>query len=170
MKITIVVAMSKNRVIGIDGELPWHLPADLKRFRQITTGHPVIMGRKTFQSIHKRLKSPLPDRTNIVMSKNFDFRPAEDYVFVVQSFSEALKQARKAPGNDEVFIIGGESVFKLAMPYTNKISMTVIYEDFKGDVFFPELESSWRMIDFHLFMPDDKNLYRYAFIEYKRLK
>lgn len=171
MELVIVVAMSKNRVIGVDGKLPWHLPADLKMFRQLTAGHPVIMGRKTFQSICERLGKPLPERTNIVMSKNHDFCPTENCV-VTKTFSEAIEEAQKAPRiRDEAFIIGGESIFKLAMPIVDRMNMTIIYDDFSGDVFFPVLEPScWEIVDLHSFKPDNINRHRYAFIEYKRLK
>src|SRR5690242_6914236 len=110
MKISLVVAMSENRVIGVDNHLPWHIPEDLKRFKKITSGHPIIMGRKTFESIGK----PLPNRTNIIISRNKDYR-AEGTI-TCHSLADAIHWASQAPGNEEIFIIGGGEIFQQALP------------------------------------------------------
>jgi dihydrofolate reductase len=139
MKIAQVVAMSRNRVIGRDNALPWHAPEDLKRFKRLTTGRPVIMGRKTFASIGR----PLPKRLNIVVTRDRDFR-AEG---VVRAFTieEALRLAEESMLGDEAMVIGGAQIFELVMPMTQTIHLTEIELDVDGDTFFPELDPrAWR--------------------------
>lgn len=134
MKISLVVAMSENRVIGVDNHLPWHIPEDLKRFKKITSGHPIIMGRKTYESIGR----PLPNRTNIIISRNKDFR-AEGTI-TCHSLEEAIKWASQASGNDEIFIIGGGEIFKQALPIADRIYLTTVHWPYEGDAFFPEIK------------------------------
>jgi dihydrofolate reductase len=139
MKIAQVVAMSRNRVIGRDNALPWHAPEDLKRFKRLTTGRPVIMGRKTFASIGR----PLPKRLNIVVTRDRDFQ-AEG---VVRAFTieEALRLAEESMLGDEAMVIGGAQIFELVMPMTQTIHLTEIELDVDGDTFFPELDPrAWR--------------------------
>lgn len=124
--------MSENRVIGVNNRLPWNIPEDLKRFKEITTGHPIVMGRKTFESIGR----VLPKRTNIVITRDRTFRVEGGAV--VHSFEEALEWARRAPGAEEVFVIGGSEIFRLALPLAWRIYLTEVRWPFEGDIFFPE--------------------------------
>jgi dihydrofolate reductase len=134
MIISIIAAVSNNNVIGKDNKLPWHLPGDLKRFKELTTGHTIIMGRKTFESIGR----PLPSRRNIVVTRNKDYKA--DGVEIIHSIKEALDLVKN---EDEVFIIGGEEIYKLALPMANKIYLTRINKEYDGDAFFPELGPEW---------------------------
>lgn len=137
MKISLIVAMSENRVIGVDNRLPWSIPEDLKRFKKITSQHPIIMGRKTFESIGR----PLPNRTNIIISRNKEYR-AEGTI-TCKSLEEAIQWARNAPGSEEIFIIGGGEIFKMALPIANRIYLTTVYWPFEGDSFFPEFDTAF---------------------------
>jgi dihydrofolate reductase len=132
--ISFIVAMSENRVIGVDGKLPWHIPEDLKRFKKITGGHPVIMGRKTFDSIGK----PLPNRTNVIITRNKDWRA--EGVVTTHSFHDAVEIANRQPGSEEIFIIGGGEIFKEALAEADKIYLTIVHQKIKGDAFFPEID------------------------------
>ena len=134
--IAAIVAMSRNRVIGADNKLLWHIPEDFKHFRRTTMGKPVIMGRRTYESIGK----PLPGRTNIVISRTPD--SIEGDVFAVATLDDALERARKiaaVEGVDEIFIIGGGQIYAEAMPVTDRIYLTTIDRDYEGDAFFPAL-------------------------------
>lgn len=133
LSITLIVAVAKNRVIGRDNALPWRLPEDLKHFKAITLGHPIIMGRKTWASIGR----PLPGRTNIVVSRSPDRIAPE--VTVVCSLQEAINAAA-ATGTDEVFVIGGAEIYRQALPLAHRLQLTEIDQDYPGDVFFPELD------------------------------
>jgi dihydrofolate reductase len=129
--LSIIAALSKNRVIGINNQLPWKIPEDLKRFKEITMGHPVVMGRKTFESIGK----PLPGRKNIVLTRGeFKFPGVE----VVQTFDQAIGNA-KSEVTDECFIIGGAQIYELALPKIQKLYLTVIDKEVEGDAYFPEI-------------------------------
>ncbi len=132
MTLSLIVAMTEDRVIGLNNRLPWHLSDDLKRFKKITMGHPVIMGRKTFESIGK----PLPGRENIVVSGNPSFQ-AEGAV-VVSSLEKALAHSEKTPG--EKFVIGGARLFEAGLTLADKIYLTLIRRPFKGDVYFPAID------------------------------
>lgn len=129
MKISLIVATDLNGVIGRDNTIPWHLPEDLKHFKATTMGHPIVMGRKTFESIGK----PLPGRTNIVISRNADFQA--EGVLIAHSFDEALKKAGEVP---EIFIIGGAALYAEALPHTQVVHQTLVEDEFEGDVYFPE--------------------------------
>jgi dihydrofolate reductase len=131
-KLSLIVAMSENRVIGVNNHLPWNIPEDLKRFKAITLDHPIVMGRKTFESIGK----PLPKRTNIVVTRDRSYRVEGGAV--VHSFEEALEWGRKAPGSEEIFVIGGSEIFKLALPLAWRIYLTEVEWPFEGDTFFPD--------------------------------
>lgn len=162
MKISQVVAISRNRVIGKDNQLIWHLPADLKHYKNITMGHHMIMGRKTFESIGRLL----PGRTSVIITRD------KAYTFpgavVVHSIDEALEAARKA-GDSEACIVGGGEIFKQAMSITDKIYLTIIHHDFDGDTFYPELdEKQWMLTKREDFEPDEKNKYSYSFCEYEK--
>ena len=155
--IKIIVAMSKNRVIGNDNKLIWKLSSDLKRFKELTTDNPVVMGRKTYESIGK----PLPNRRNIIITRQPDYQV--DECEIVSSLEEALL----ITGND-CFIIGGGEIYKQSLPLANKIYLTLVNEEFEGDTQFPEIDSSWVKVSKEDFNSDEKNNHNYSFIEYER--
>jgi len=132
--ISLVVAMTENRVIGIENRLPWHIPEDLKRFKKITNGHPIIMGRKTYESIGK----PLIGRTNIVITRQKDYRAKG--IVACSSLREAMDWASRAPGSDEIVVIGGGEIFREALPLADRIYLTIVEWPFEGDAFFPEID------------------------------
>ncbi|HUC31384.1 MAG TPA: dihydrofolate reductase [Candidatus Paceibacterota bacterium] len=158
MKISLIAAMGENRVIGAGGKIPWHLPADFKHFKEITMGHPVIMGRKTFESIGK----PLPGRTNIVITANPGYKA--EGCLMARSMEEALKLAGNA---DEAFVIGGEQIYRAALDLAETVYLTKVHGTFDGDAFFPELdEKKWKLIDTEFHAKDEKNPFDYAFLIY----
>lgn len=146
MNISIIVAIAgSKRVIGRKGGMPWQIPEELKRFKEITTGHPIIMGRKTFESIGR----PLPGRTNIVVTRDLEYNPSG--VVVLHSLGEAIDQAKKEIGSEEIFIIGGGEIYKQVLPQTDKIYLTYIDKEIEGDTYFPDYsdfkqtsESDWQ--------------------------
>lgn len=132
--VSAIAAMSRNGVIGKNNQLLWHIPADMKRFKELTVGHTVIMGRKTWESIPKKFR-PLPDRKNIVITREKDYRA--DGAVVVSSPEEALELV--ATTNErEVFVIGGQQIYEALLPYTSRLYLTLIDKDFEGDTFFPD--------------------------------
>jgi dihydrofolate reductase len=155
--IKIIVAMSENRVIGNNNELIWKLSSDLKRFKELTTGHPVVMGRKTYESIGR----PLPNRRNIIITRNSEYEV--EGCEVVSSLEEALLLT-----NNDCFIIGGGEIYKQSLEIADKVYLTVVHKDFEGDTSFPELNETWVSIDSKDFEADEKNEYNYSFIEYER--
>jgi dihydrofolate reductase len=155
--IKIIVAMSKNRVIGNNNELIWKLSSDLKRFKELTTEHPVVMGRKTYESIGR----PLPNRRNIIITRNLEYEV--EGCEVVSSLEEALLLT-----NNNCFIIGGGEIYKQSLEVADKIYLTLVHKEFEGDTTFPELGSDWATIDTKDFEADEKNEYNYSFIEYDR--
>ena len=162
MKVSLIVAVSENGVIGKDNDLIWHLPKDMKFFKDTTIGHHVIMGRKNFESIPHKFR-PLPNRTNIVITRQFDYK-AEGSI-VVNSVEEALKVAKSNEEN-EAFIIGGGQIYKLAFDadLVDKIYLTKIYHSFEGDTFFLELNSDWIELKREDYFKDDNHKYDYSFI------
>jgi dihydrofolate reductase len=142
MRLSAIVAMAANRVIGAGNQLPWRLPADLARFKRLTLGHTLVMGRKTYESIGR----PLPGRTSIVITRQPGYAPAG--VTVAHSVDDALAQAR-ARGDDEVFIAGGADVYAQTMDRVQRLYLTRIAKDVPGDTRFPEvdLSSGWRLIE-----------------------
>ncbi len=132
MKISIIVAMTEKRVIGVNNRLPWHIPEDFRWFKRNTIGHPIIMGRKTFESIGK----PLPGRKNYVITRQMDYRAPG--AVACHSLEEAIEKSRGLTEN-EIFIIGGESIFKDALKLTNRIYLTLIHKEYRGDSYFPEI-------------------------------
>ena len=151
--------MANNRVIGAGNKLPWHISADLKRFKALTMGHHIIMGRKTFQSIGRIL----PGRTTVVVTRNTDFHA--DGAIVVNDFDSALV---KCTGDTEAFVIGGERIFQSALPLADRIYLTKIDKDFEGDVHFPAIDMhDWRLIDRDVNHDAEQNL-DYAFVVYER--
>ncbi|MCC6276754.1 MAG: dihydrofolate reductase [Oligoflexia bacterium] len=158
MILSAIVAMAINRVIGRDNGLPWNIPADLKRFRKITTGHPVVMGRKTFESIGK----PLPNRPNIVVSRSEGFRP--EGVRVVKSLDEALAPYRHS--SEEVFILGGGEIFKQTIDDVQRIYLTLIHQNIDGDTYCPFFKEDEFRVEFeekHLLDPVP-----FSFINFQR--
>ncbi|OGJ59375.1 hypothetical protein A3D11_00485 [Candidatus Peribacteria bacterium RIFCSPHIGHO2_02_FULL_49_16] len=139
-----VVAIGKNRELGKGGKLLWHIPDDLKRFKQLTKGHPIIMGRKTFESIVGYVGGPLPGRTNIVVTRQFDKLMASDPIYqrgdviVAHSLEEAIEIAKQQPGADEIHIGGGAELYKQAFPMIDKLYLTIVDAEAEADAFFPE--------------------------------
>ena len=149
-KVVLVVAAAENNVIGHQGKLPWHIPADLKHFRKLTTGHPVIMGRKTWDEIYARLGKPLKDRTNIVLTRNgFDF---PDGVKAASSVDDALAQADGKEIGQKVMVIGGAEIYRMFLPLAERIYLTRVFRNPQGDTYFPELSSNeWQEQDCETF-------------------
>lgn len=160
MIISLVVAMDEGRVIGIDNRLPWRLPADLQHFRRVTMGKPVLMGRKTFDSIGK----PLAGRDNIVVTQDRRYRPAG--VTVVHSIDQAFAAAGDA---DEIMVIGGASFYEQLLPRAQRLYLTEIHHSFAGDAFFPAVDpEAWRETAREDHGPDEKNPYAYSFVTLER--
>ncbi|NTV95970.1 MAG: dihydrofolate reductase [Thiobacillus sp.] len=135
-RLSIIVAMARNRVIGIDNTLPWHLPEDLKHFKTLTMGHHIIMGRKTYESIGR----PLPGRTTVIVSRDPGYKM--DGCLVAHSLEEAI---RLAEGDDEAFFVGGSSLYGQALPLADRLYITEIQADYPGDAHFPEFDMAhWR--------------------------
>ena len=160
MIVTIVVAMGENNAIGKNNELLWYLPKDLRHFKTITKGHTVIMGRKTFESVGK----PLPNRRNIIITRNTDL--AIEGTEVVHTLEDALELCKQG---EEVFVIGGAEIYKIAMPHTDKIYLTVVHENFEADAFFPEIDHNlWLETASEKHLPDDKNNLSFTFSTLER--
>lgn len=160
--VTIVVAMGENRGIGSNNQMLWHLPKDLKHFKDITSGHPVVMGRKTFESIGK----PLPNRTNIVISRKNDW--FEEGVLIVGSIKEAIKFAKKI--DEDIFIIGGGNIYTQTMDIADRIELTTVKADIEADTFFPEIDKKgWRKVQETCHEKDEKNPYDFCFETYERI-
>lgn len=149
--------MSENRVIGNNNELIWKLSSDLKRFKELTTNNPVVMGRKTYESIGR----PLPNRRNIIISRQPDY--LVDDCEIVSSLEEALLLT-----NSDCFIIGGGEIYKQSLEIVDKIYLTLVHKEFEGDTKFPELNKEWIEVSRANFDSDEKNEYNYSFIEYDR--
>lgn len=159
---TIVVAMGEKNEIGFENQLLWHLPKDLKHFKEITSGHPVIMGRKTYESIGK----PLPNRTNIVVSRKTDW--FEEGILIVGSIKEALKFAKKI--DEEVFIIGGGKIYEQTMDIVDKLEVTLVKADLQADTFFPKINPKiWKKTDEICHEKDEKNQYDFCFQTFERI-
>lgn len=156
----VVAALSENRVIGRNGRLPWHLPDDLKRFKALTMGFPILMGRRTYESIGK----PLPGRTSVVLSRNPDF--AVEGVTVVKSWKEALAETKDA---ERVYAIGGAAVFRQALLDAQRLYLTVVHAVLDGDTFFPEVEETqWKVLEDDYHPADEKHGFPFSFRIYGR--
>jgi dihydrofolate reductase len=159
--LSLLVAVAHNGVIGRHNRLPWRLSADLKRFRALTLGHHVLMGRKTYESIGR----PLPGRTNVVITRQPDFQA--EGIMVAHSLEEALALAA---GDEQIFVAGGAEIYRQALPRVDRIYLTVIHHDFEGDTFLFDLDKSvWRETSRVDYLPDDKNPYPYSFVELERI-
>ncbi|ATW89401.1 dihydrofolate reductase [Halohasta litchfieldiae] len=159
--IALIAAVAENGVIGVDGEMPWHLPADLKHFKETTMGHPVIMGRRTYESIAADIDGPLPSRTNIVLSRGSPEVP--DSVVVADSVDAAVEAARQAAGDTEtVYVIGGATVYKQFLPQADRLVLTEIESTYAGDTSFPD----WERNDWQEVSRDERD--GFAFVKYRR--
>lgn len=158
--ITLVVAMAENRVIGIDNGLPWRLPADLQHFKRVTMGKPVVMGRKTFESIGR----PLPGRRNVVVSRNADYQAEGCETFTsVASVLECLAQA------PEIMVIGGANLYAQLLPHAHRIHLTLVHASVPGDAYFPELDHArWRTLSREDHAADERNNVAYSFLVLER--
>lgn len=159
---TIVVAMGEKNEIGSDNRLLWHLPKDLKHFKELTSGHPIIMGRKTYESIGKAL----PNRTNIVVSRKKDW--FQEGVLIVGSIKEAVKFAKKIDEN--IFIIGGGNIYEQTMEIADRLEVTLVKTQLKADTFFPKINSKiWKLSEEICHEKDEKNQYDFCFQTYERI-
>jgi dihydrofolate reductase len=162
MKISMIVAVAKNQVIGNDNQLIWRLSEDLKRFKKLTTGHHILMGRKTFESIGKAL----PNRTNLVISRNASIEMTG--VFCFTDIQKAIEFA-KENGEEELFVIGGGEIYRKLLPETDKIYLTKVHATPKGDTFFPELkEMDWNVVSEEAHLADEKNEFNFVFLDLER--
>ncbi len=161
--ISLIVAASTNNAIGKNGQLLWHLPIDLKFFKNTTWGMPVVMGRKTFEAVNK----PLPGRTNIVITRQ-DTWQSED-VIVAKDINEALQKAAET-NSKEIFIIGGGEIYKQSINIADKIYMTRVHADLEGDTYFPEIDrKKWSLIENIDFTPDEKHVYPFTIQKWERI-
>ena len=164
MIISIIAAMDKNRLIGIDGKLPWHIPDDLKRFKKITIGHPIIMGRKTFESIGRAL----PQRKNIIITRDKNFKSPSETI-VANSIDEALMNTKD---DNEVFIIGGGELFQKILPRIDKMYLTFIDYEFRNNgqnTYFPSIDfNDWDEIKREVVEKNEHNPFKYTFVIYKK--
>ena len=160
MIISFVAAMSRNRVIGRNNAIPWNMPADIKHMRELTEGKPLIMGRKTHESIGK----PLPNRKNLILTRDRNYKSRG--CVVVHTPDEALKAAE---GAEEVIIFGGEEIYKMFLPKADKMYLTIIDADFKGDAYFPKYsKDEWKETEREEHKADDENEFRYTFFILER--
>ena len=161
MTISVIVAMTADRVIGRDNTLPWRLPADLRRFKRLTLGHHLVVGRKTWESIGR----PLPGRKMVVVTRQRGFRA--DGVEVVHSVDDALAVAREN-GEDEVFIAGGEEIYRQTLARAHRLYLTLVHATFEGDAFFPEYDAAaWTEVEREDRAADEKNPHAFSFVTYE---
>ena len=162
--LSIVVAKAKNNIIGKDNKIIWNLPEDLKHFKKLTTGHNIIMGRKTFESLGR----VLPDRKHIIFSQNPDFKVRDENVEVVHSLLQIQELIEE---EEENFVIGGAMIYNLLMPYVSKIYVTEINEEFEGDAFFSKINNEvWKETSREKGIKDENNKLDYEFVIYERIK
>ncbi len=160
--LSIIVAKAKNNIIGKDNKLLWNLPEDLKRFKKLTTGHVIIMGRKTFESIGR----VLPNRKHIIFSQNKGLKYEDENVEVVHSMLEIKEYI---DNDEENFVIGGAMIYNLLMPYVNKMYITQIDKEFEGDAFFPKIdEEKWKVIEEEKGLIDEESSLDFSYITYER--
>lgn len=160
MRVSIVAAVAENGAIGKNNALPWHLPADLKHFRRLTLGHPIIMGRRNYESIGRAL----PDRTNIVITRHMDFHAPG--CIVVPALDAAFAAADAA---DEVFVVGGADIYAQTMARVDRLHLTLVHANVPGDVFFPAIDwAVWRETARESHQPDARHAYAYSFVTFER--
>jgi dihydrofolate reductase len=158
--VILIAAAAKNNALGKNNDLIWHLPDDFKRFKAITSGHYIIMGRKTFESFPK----PLPNRTHVVITRQKGYQP--EGCIVVDSIEKALTIS---PKNENVFIIGGGEIYTLGLPFAQKIELTRVHNDFEADVFFPEIDlKQWKLVEEEFHLKDEKHKYDFSFQTFLR--
>ncbi|MCC8019217.1 MAG: dihydrofolate reductase [Rikenellaceae bacterium] len=158
--ISIIVAVAQNGVIGGDNRLLWHIPEDLRRFKAITTGHPVVMGRKTFESLGR----PLPDRSNVIITRNPDYRA--EGAAVASSLEKAVDMF---PAEEEVFIIGGGEIYRQAMPLSDRLYITEVLHNYEGDTVFPVIDPAlWREESSDYHPRGEKYPYPFRYVNYRR--
>lgn len=158
--IIMIAAVAENNALGKNNEMIWHLSNDFKRFKALTTGHHIIMGRKTFESFPK----PLPNRTHIVITRQEDYQP--EGCIVVKSIEEAIA---KCPEDDDSFIIGGGEIYNLGMPLADILEITRVHHSFEADAFFPEInKKEWQLVEAEPNTRDEKHLYDYTYETYVR--
>lgn len=158
--LSIIVATAKNNAIGKDNSLLWHISEDLKRFKEITSGHKILMGRKTFES----LPGILPNRPHIVLTRDYSFTIDSDKVTVIHSLDEVIKEYKNS--SEEVFIIGGGEIYNLILPYADKVYLTKVKKDFDADTFFPQIDmNNWEIIHKSGDKTDDKSGLIFEFID-----
>jgi dihydrofolate reductase len=166
MKVALIAAFAQNLVVGINNSLPWHLPEDLKYFKRTTSGKAIIMGRKTYESIGR----PLPNRTNIVVSRNPNF--SAEGVVMVTSLEEAVKHAENVNminGVEEVMIIGGAAIYQASLPMADRLYLTHVHANVEGDAYFPKIDlEQWEEVSREDFNRDESNPYDYSFSVYDK--
>ena len=162
MKISLIAAVAQNHVIGHKNELPWHLPDDSAYFKRKTSHHPIIMGRKSFESLGK----PLPNRTNIVITRNADFKAAG--VTIVHTLDNGINAARSV-NQEEIYVIGGAEVYTMALPIATTLYMTEIHRAYEGDAYFPDFDKSeWDEVSRVPHSADERHEVGFDFVEYER--
>ena len=165
MTISLIAALTKNRVIGKNNGLPWHLPDDMKYFMQTTKGHHVLMGRKNYDSIPEKFR-PLPNRINILLTRQKDFHAPK--CLIVNALDAGVEIARKA-GESELFIIGGSDIYQLGFPISNRLYLTEIQAELPGDTFFPSFDKTkWKEISRNNHPVDDRHTYAFDYVIYDR--
>jgi dihydrofolate reductase len=158
--ITIIAAVAENNALGKNNDLLWHLPNDFKRFKELTSGHYIIMGRKTFESFPK----PLPNRTHVIISRQKSF--ALEGCLVVDSIEKAIS---KCPVNEDLFIIGGGEIYKQSINLADKLDITKVHENFDAEIFFPEIDMNiWKLDSEEFHSKDEKHKYDFSFLSYSK--
>ena len=161
--LSLIVAKAKNNVIGKDNQLIWHLPEDLKRFKRLTTGHTIIMGRKTFESLGR----VLPNRHHVILCNDANMEIDDENVEILEDISLLDKYIKD---EEEHFVIGGATMYRLLMPYCTKMYITEINQEFDGDVSFPEINmSEWKVTEREKGLKDEKNPFDYEYVKYERI-
>jgi len=158
--VILIAAAAENNALGKNNELVWHLPDDFKRFKELTTSHHIIMGRKTFESFPK----PLPNRTHIIVTRQKDYHP--EGCLVANNIQEAIKMA---PANEDVFVIGGGEIYNLTMPFADKIELTRVHDTFEADAFFPKIDNNWKLVASEFHPKDDKHRFDFTYETFFRI-
>ena len=158
--LTMIAAAAENNALGKDNDLVWHLPDDFKRFKRLTSGHHIIMGRKTFESFPKLL----PDRTHVVITRKDDYKP--EGAIVVNSLEEAIRVSKL---DEQPFIIGGGEIYKMSIDLSERIELTRVHGEFEADTYFPEIdETKWDLVKEQFHEKDEKHKYSFTYLTYER--